>query len=362
MTNINNIIFYNFRNFEKCQILFEKNTNIFYGDNGSGKTNILEGISLLSKGRGLRNSQLNYLIQRGKKELLVKCEVQINKNNYDTNIVIKERDNKLKKIINVNNDATKDTLKFFNSSISFLTFLPEMERLFQSSPSNRRNFLDRLIFSYVSNYNSIINKYKKNLLERNKILQENNYDPNWINAVENEITKVGLQIYQFRKKQLQILNEYVSILNENNKYEFTVNFKIKDDFYFNGIKDEFYLKSLLNYRDHDKKFGGSKIGPHKSDLEVSINNDYDASQLSTGQQKTVVLMILLAQCNYLVKEKKINPILLLDEICSHLDANNRKLLLDMINSFDIQLFLTGTDKTMFSFISTNVKFCNITDL
>ena len=84
--------------------------------------------------------------------------------------------------------------------------------------------------------------------------------------------------------------------------------------------------------------------------------------LSTGQQKTVVLMILLAQCNYLVNCKHINPILLLDEIGSHLDSNNRQILLDMINRFEIQFFLTGTDKDLFSFVSTKAKFYNITNI
>ena len=93
-----------------------------------------------------------------------------------------------------------------------------------------------------------------------------------------------------------------------------------------------------------------------------MNNEFDASLLSTGQQKTNVLMVLLAQCNHLVNHKKINPIFLFDEIGSHLDKYNRQILLDMINKFDIQFFLTGTDKNLFSFVSTNAKFYNITDL
>ena len=84
--------------------------------------------------------------------------------------------------------------------------------------------------------------------------------------------------------------------------------------------------------------------------------------LSTGQQKTVVLMILLAQCNYLVNCKNINPSLLLDEIGSHLDSYNRQILLDMINRFEIQFFLTGTDKDLFSFVSTKAQFYNIKEL
>ena len=112
----------------------------------------------------------------------------------------------------------------------------------------------------------------------------------------------------------------------------------------------------------DKKYGGTKIGPHKSDLIAIINDDFEASLLSTGQQKTLILMILLSQCNLLVNEKSINPILLFDEIGSHLDSNNRQLLLDMINRFKIQFFLTGTDKNLFSFVSTNAEFYNITNI
>ena len=93
-----------------------------------------------------------------------------------------------------------------------------------------------------------------------------------------------------------------------------------------------------------------------------INNDFEASLLSTGQQKTVVLMILLSHCNFLVNYKNIYPILLFDEIGSHLDSNNRQILLDMINKFKIQFFLTGTDKNLFSFVSTNAKFYNITNI
>ena len=120
------------------------------------------------------------------------------------------------------------------------------------------------------------------------------------------------------------------------------------------------MSHLKDSRPYDRQFGGTKIGPHRSDIIAVINNDFDASMLSTGQQKTVVLMILLSQCNFLVNYNDIRPILLFDEIGSHLDSNNRRILLDMINRFEIQFFLTGTDKDLFSFVSTKAKFYNIT--
>ena len=362
MVKIKKIQLNNFRNFKNFSLNFDSKVNILYGNNGSGKTNILESISLLSKGRGIRNSQLLNIIHKKKNKFLIKSLLEINKSNIDLEIFTSFQDNKYKKNIKVNDNISNEDLKYLNSSLSFLIFIPEMERLFQSSPTTRRNFIDRLIFSYNKDYNKLINKYKKNILERNKILQNNIFDKNWINIIENEISILGQKIYELRHTQLTILNKQIKYLNKLNNYQFEIDLKIEDSFYNPKLDLKIYLSNLFNSRDLDKKLGGTKVGPHKSDISAQINGKFDASQLSTGQQKTVILMIILAQCNYLVNEKKIKPIILLDEICSHLDSYNRKILLDLINSFDIQFFLTGTEKSLFSFISTNVHFCNITNL
>lgn len=362
MVKIKKIQLNNFRNFKNFSLNFDSKVNILYGNNGSGKTNILESISLLSKGRGIRNSQLLNIIHKEENKFLIKSLLEINKSNIDLEIFTSFQDNKYKKNIKVNDNISNEDLKHLNSSLSFLIFIPEMERLFQSSPTTRRNFIDRLIFSYNKDYNKLINKYKKNILERNKILQNNIFDKNWINIIENEISILGQKIYELRHTQLTILNKQIKYLNKLNNYQFEIDLKIDDSFYNPKLDLKIYLSNLFNSRDLDKKLGGTKVGPHKSDISAQINGKFDASQLSTGQQKTVILMIILAQCNYLVNEKKIKPIILLDEICSHLDSYNRKILLDLINSFDIQFFLTGTEKSLFSFISTNVHFCNITNL
>ena len=104
----------------------------------------------------------------------------------------------------------------------------------------------------------------------------------------------------------------------------------------NDLTQEKYLSSLKDSRFQDRQYRGTNIGPHRSDLIAIINDEFEASLLSTGQQKTIVLMVLLAQCYYLIYNKNISPILLLDEIASHLDVTNRHILLDMINRFDIQ--------------------------
>ena len=161
---------------------------------------------------------------------------------------------------------------------------------------------------------------------------------------------------------MSYINNQLTKLKNEHKFQFNVQLHLKDQFFNINLSFENFLSSLKNSRSYDKQYGGTKIGPHRSDIVATINNNIEASLLSTGQQKTVVLMVLLAQCNYLLNNKKINPIFLFDEISSHLDNNNRQVLLEMINRFDIQFFLTGTDKNLFSFVSTNAEFYNITDI
>ncbi len=362
MGKIDKIKINNFRNFENCEISFEPNCNIFFGNNGCGKTNLLECISLIGKGRGFRNSSIENLIFKKEKNFFILCDFTVNEDTYNLKIYSEINEGKYKKITSINDEVSKDVNTFIDSSISFLFFLPEMERLYVSSPSFRRNFLDKLIFTQNKSYNKLINKYKKYLLERSKILQNNNYDENWMSTIEKEISFTGIEIYNSRLNQLSILNEQINIINKSNNYPFKVELTMIDDFFQNDISQDMYIHSLRDLRYIDSKIGGSKIGPHKSDFKALVNNDMNASQLSTGQQKTLVLMILIAQCNYLITEKKIKPVLLFDEICSHLDDVNRKILLDLTNQFDIQIFLTGTDKSLFSFMSTNAKFYNITDI
>ena len=188
MAKIKNIHFNNFRNFTNYKISFEKKINVLIGENGCGKTNLLEAISLISKGRGIRNSSITNLIKKKENNFLIKNNLEIRNDSFDIEIFTENKNNKFKKIIKVNEDSSKESIDILNKFISFLIFIPEMERLFQASPSYRRNFIDRLVFSTKYNYNSLINKYKKLLLERIKILQNNVIDNHWLSQIERDIS------------------------------------------------------------------------------------------------------------------------------------------------------------------------------
>ena len=361
MGYFNSIDLINFRNFENYSLSFSKNCNVLYGKNGSGKTNILEGISLLSKGRGLRKDKFANIIKKNCEKFIIKSDFNSEEITYNLIAETEHINNRFKKKLTVNNDKSSDSLELIFNKTPFLYFLPETERLFQSSPSIRRNLIDQFIYTSQKRYNKLINRYNKLIQERSKILINNYNDDSWLSQLEKSISLDALQIYSLRESQLNILINILNTCLKDFELPFKINTKLIDRFYNNNFKNEEYQNVLKKNRQIDSLVGGCAIGPHKSDYMFIVNDNSLVSQLSTGQQKTIILLIYLSQCKYLSEVKFKQPILLLDEVCSHLDEVNRNVLLTLIEKFKLQIFMTGTSENLFSFLSTNANFCNITD-
>ena len=361
MGYFSNIKLNNFRNFENYSLKFSNNCNVFYGKNGSGKTNLLEAISLFSKGRGLRKDKLTNIIKKNQEKFILKSNFNNREIIYNLISETEKINTKTKKVLTVNHDKSIDSLQAFYDIIPFLNFLPETERLFQSSPSVRRGLIDQFIFSGKNNYNKLINKYTRLVQERSKVLLNNGGDDSWLSQIEKSISISALEIYSLRENQIKILTENINIYISDFNLPFKISAKLNDKFYNNNVSYEIYENTLKNTRKIDTIVGGCNIGPHKSDYFFFNKGETLVSQLSTGQQKTIILLMYLSQCRNLVEVKGKNPILLLDEVCSHLDEVNRNVLLTLIESFKLQIFMTGTSKDLFSFLSTNTNFYNITD-
>ena len=358
-----NIQLKNYRNFSEYILNFNKGCNIICGKNGSGKTNILESISLFEKGTGFRKDKIINLVNlENQNQNFSVCSNFYHENTeYKINILNSEKNSK--KLL-VNENVDKESIKNFESLFSIIYFLPEMERLFDSSPSARRNFIDRLIFTYNKKYNYIVNSYKKSVYERQTLLKKSLYDESWMLQIEKNIVNLGSIIYKSRLNHIEILNKILIKLDiiKNISHNFCL--KINDSFLSDSnnlnLEKEYSEKLKLN-RKIDLLSGGCRMGPHRSDIVgYKIENNLNINQFSTGQQKTSILLIIIAQCKYLIDDINIKPIILLDEICSHLDDNNRELLLYLINELNIQVFMTGTEKSFFSFLSTKANYCNIT--
>ena len=179
--------------------------------------------------------------------------------------------------------------------------------------------------------------------------------------MEKSISSDALQIYSLRERQLNVLINNLNMYLRDFNLPFKIDTTLIDKFYSRNINNEDYEVRLKNNRKIDALVGGCAIGPHKSDYMFSVNDSSFVSQLSTGQQKTIILLMYLSQCKYLSEVKFKQPILLLDEVCSHLDDLNRNVLLTLIETFKLQIFMTGTSENLFSFLSTNAYFCNITE-
>ncbi len=361
MGYFNSIDLINFRNFENYSINFSEKCNIFYGKNGSGKTNILEGISLLSKGRGIRKDKFANIIKKNCEKFIIKSDFKSEEVIYHLVAETEKITNRFKKILTVNNDNSNESREIIYDKTPFLYFLPETERLFQSSPSIRRNLIDQFIYTDQNKYNKLVSRYSKLIQERSKILLNNKNDESWLNQLEKSISSNALQIYSLRNSQINVLISNLNIYLKDFNLPFKIYTKLIDKFYNTSFKYEDYENALKNNRKIDALVGGCAIGPHKSDYIFCVNDNSFVSQLSTGQQKTIILLMYLSQCKYLAEIKSKQPILLLDEVCSHLDEVNRNVLLTLIDTFKSQIFMTGTSKDLFSFLSTNSHFCNITE-
>ena len=370
MNYFKNIKLSNYRNFTKFELNFDEKCNVLFGKNGSGKTNILESISLFERGRGFRKENINNLINFKNNKDKFNISSSFFYNNTDIILSIfneKNNINSTKKII-INGSSSKESKHYFENLFSIIYFLPEMERLFIGSPSLRRNFVDRLIFSTDKNYSKIINDYKKNIYERFKILKNYYNENEWLNNIEKKIIDLGIIIYKRRSKYINDINRNLTELNINKKFNYNIKLNIQDSFFNelnnnNEIIIEKYMQAIQENREIDKLIGGCKLGPHKSDIQgFDFKRNININQFSTGQQKTAVLLIILAQCKMLINDKNVSPILLFDEVCSHLDDHNRELLLHIINNLNVQTFLTGTEKNFFSFLSTKTLYCNINEI
>lgn len=350
-----------FRNFNEFQLEFSDRCNVFFGKNGCGKTNLLEALSLFTKGRGIRKDKITNFIKKDENSFSNIANF-INENiEYEIKVITELKNNKLQKKILLNNEFSIEVNKKIQSLITYLIYLPENERMFIASPTTRRNFFDHFIFSSNEKYSTLVNFYKKNVYERNIILNNINFDETWLTKIEENISNSGIEIYKNRKMQVDL---FVKNLDDISKYfntKFKVTLEINDPFYNEKLNIGKYMISLRKHREIDKIIGGTKVGPHKSDYIFFVDKNFPASQLSTGQQKTLILLLYFSQCNYLVNNCNKKPILLLDEICSHLDEINTELLLNIINQFDMQVFMTGTNKDLFSFLSTNTNFYNISN-
>lgn len=344
---IEKLILNNFRNHKYLKLDITKNIVLIYGQNGSGKTSVLESISLFDSSNGFRASNLGELVNDDHKGPLEMFGVNIlirDTNNFiKAGIGLKKIIDKYKKIISI--DEKKNNKEIIKKIPKIYSIVPKMTFLFQGNSEERRNFLDQMIFIIEDNHKKNILNYNKYKNERIKILKKwkvNNRE--WLDAVEKKMVSHGLIICDNRRNFLKKLNFILDGLD----IEFS-SFQV----YLNGELDELllekpaieveeiFLSTLKRNRENDLIAGRTHYGINKTDMIVKEKKSFkEAKTFSTGQQKTILFSLIFSFIKYLEMFPDKKAIFLLDDVFSYLDKNFISLVIEKLNELNVQTWLT----------------------
>ena len=344
---IEKLILNNFRNHKYLKLDITKNIVLIYGQNGSGKTSVLESISLFDSSNGFRASTLGELVNNDHKGPLEMFGVNIlirDTNNFiKAGIGLKKIIDKYKKIISI--DEKKNNKEIIKKIPKIYSIVPKMTFLFQGNSEERRNFLDQMIFIIEDNHKKNVLNYNKYKNERIKILKKwkiNNEE--WLDAVEKKMVSHGLIICDNRRNFLKKLNFILDDLD----IEFS-SFQV----YLNGELDELllekpaieveeiFLSTLKRNRENDLITGRTHYGVNKTDMIVKEKKSFkEAKTFSTGQQKTILFSLIFSFIKYLEMFPDKKAIFLLDDVFSYLDKNFISLVIEKLNELNVQTWLT----------------------
>jgi len=338
---ISNLKLSNFRNYKQINLSLNKNINILIGNNGQGKTNLLESIYVLGLTKSHRSFIDNNLIKNNE----TKCKIigTINKNTYKTKLEIDLENNK--KNLYIDNTMINKNSDYI-SNLNIIIFYPEDLEIIKGSPAVRRRFINLELSQLNNNYFIILNDYNKLLKMRNDYLKNNYIDDNYLDILTNYLIEKAIIIYKTRKKFIDKLNENVSKIYFNIAHLKKFNIKYKTSINIDDISYEVLKNNLTNkfneIRDQEKKFKTTLVGPHRDDLEFYLDELNLKFYGSQGQQRIGVLATKLAEIPIFKKNIDDNPILLLDDVFSELDDTKKNNLLKYFKN-DIQVIITTTD-------------------
>lgn len=353
---VKKIIIKNYRNFKEAEAELNESLNIFIGDNGQGKTNLMESIYIASIGRTFRLNSESELINFIENKSSV--EIHLFKNNYNIKIEILLEKNK-KKLVFINGvklDKTSEMIGILNNVI----FTPDDMKIIKGSPVERRKFVNIDISQIKPKYKYLLNKYKKVTTERNLLLKKYNTkygNKDIINIWNDYLVDIGTEISLYRNEYINNLKKYPSdiystISGNKESLEITYHSNIglitnKDE-----VKKLFYEKINNNFNNETLR-GTSLFGPHKDDVLIKINGKECKYFGSQGQQRSAILALKLAEIEIIKEEVGEYPILLLDDVLSELDNKRKSYLIEHIKG--IQTIITSTDDHDLNILTKNFK-------
>ena len=338
MAYIESIRLNNFRNYESLELSFDRGTNIFYGDNAQGKTNILEAIYLCGTSKSHKGSKDREIIRFDQEESHIR--MMVGKDSMSYKIDMHLRKNKAKGVA-INGLPIKKARELLGV-VNLVFFSPEDLNIIKNGPGERRRFmdselcqLDKLYLTDLAGYNHIVN-------QRNRLLKDLYMNPSLketLDIWDMQMLQYGTKIIKKRKDFVRDLNLVIQDIHHN----LTGGIEHLEVVYEPSTEAEDFENVLKKNRERDIRMKMTSAGPHRDDLSFVVNGIDIRKYGSQGQQRTAALSLKLSEI-YLVKEKiKDTPILLLDDVLSELDSNRQTYLLDCIHDIQTLITCTGLD-------------------
>jgi DNA replication and repair protein RecF len=340
-----------FRNHAALRFRPEGQFIILHGENGAGKTNILEGVSLLVPGRGLRRAALTDIARKaGAGGFSVSAQANGNQIGTAVNTATPGR-----RQVHINSAPT--TINDLAQYFAILWLTPAMDRLFADAAGARRRFLDRLVLALDPMHATHSSRYENALKQRNRMLGEGQQDTAWFDAIEARLAEHGAAIAQARNAMLEQLSAAIEAMPPSPFAK--PKLKLAGD----GLSDAAVLTDMYrNGRGRDRAAGRTLIGPHRADLEViHAGHGQPAVNCSTGEQKALLLSVILAHAGLVSQIRGTPPILLLDEVAAHLDPDRRAALFERLTDTGSQVWMTGTEEQLFLAAGSNAMRVHIAD-
>lgn len=326
-----------------------------FGPNGAGKTNILEAVSLLSPGRGLRRASAQDMTRRPE-SLGWKISGVLQSLHQVHEIQTWSEDGNARQI-RIDDKAAAQTA--LGRVVRVLWLIPSMDRLWIEGADGRRRFLDRMTMSFEPGHAEATLAYEKAMRERNRLLKDMVREPSWYLALEAQMAEAGVKIDRNRRmalSQIEQAQEGAATSFPGPELEL-----VHAEAALPQTKEDLAL-AFADFRHRDLAAGRTLVGPHRADLVGTFaTKGIPAKDCSTGEQKALLVSLILANARALSAQFGAAPLLLLDEVAAHLDADRRAALYDEIVALGAQAWMTGTEKDLFSALSDRTQYFEVTE-
>jgi DNA replication and repair protein RecF len=339
---------------------------VLFGANGAGKTNMLEALSLLSPGRGLRHAKLRDAGRAdgpGSWSIAARLATRDGEVDAGTGLPLASGDGGAKRSVRIDGaDATPAALGEL-LGVQWLT--PRMDRLFVDGASARRRFLDRLVYGFDREHGRRVTAYERSMRERNCLLSGGGGDTAWLDVLEERMAADGIAVAAARQDAVERLSAALgeaggSFPGADLAVEGELEASLRRT---SAVEVEGHFREqLCGNRRRDREAGHAASGPHRSDLSVRhALKKIPAAQCSTGEQKALLIAIQLANARLEAARRGSGPIVLLDEVAAHLDETRRSALFEEIRALSGQVWLTGTEREVFRPLGACGQFFRIAD-